>query len=587
MPNDSKRNHTVEHRSTKGNKNNHLSVNDMQYAVVKKHHRHKWLRQERLLEITSTHIYNCKPSQGNNTVPKITKQFPLTSITTIGLKGKKAFCIHVRDDHVYYYYTPKAIEIAFKIQRYVAAANAVDILIGNGDRDDDDNNDNDGKRKSILMEQLVSGAIPLPGAHLSNTSGASTHRGYRSIKLRCEINRTLRNGKIQSAEELNKLALTWKAKSEYDEMNLPQLRRSIDNIRDECAINIMEESYLSQRGITYSEVVMCVEDIIQKVIITPNFDKIMFFLRRDEDLVNREELFNRNRELLRGKSAKIFNVRKDLRSINYKLVLRHFELLMTLRNPNDFLDQLVNIAACIYLTLHVASKFGYYSNVNEGLSASCRNGETCNATVGSYTSPLLLRSPMNGPSKAKSIVLSLSSESNEIQDSLEKDNTHNIPQFQSNSCKSIVLSVDEMKRTFSDLSFSLPTVENGRRQDDAKISMFSLDSSSENSEEKLPSSQLRSSSSLFNLLEKDGLSADDMIPLYIHLLCESDVSDLCFIVNFIELLGDSDDTSERAYYYTTLRAAIAVLCEWKPEDMVSTNTATKESNMSRLKFVRK
>ncbi|KAH9577492.1 hypothetical protein LSM04_006801 [Trypanosoma melophagium] len=122
---DNNRKYPVEHEPTKGKKNNSNVANDIQYPIY----------------------INCKPPQRNNTVPKITKEFPLTSITTIGLKGKKAFCIHVRDDHVYYYYTLKAIEIAFKIQGYVAAANAVDILINSGDGDNDDI---DGGKKLFL-----------------------------------------------------------------------------------------------------------------------------------------------------------------------------------------------------------------------------------------------------------------------------------------------------------------------------------------------------------------------------------------------------------------------------------------------------
>ncbi|KAH9577507.1 VPS9 domain [Trypanosoma melophagium] len=313
-------------------------------------------------------------------------------------------------------------------------------------------------------------------------------------------------------------------------MNLPQLRRSINTIKDQCASYIMTESYLSQRGITDSEVVMCLEDIIQKLVITPNFDKIMYSLRTDDDLVNREELFNRKGELLRGKSAKVFNVRNDLRLINYRLVLRHFDLLMTLRNRNDILGQLVNIAACICLTVHVASKF--------------------NETA-----------------------LSLSHEIHEVMASQEGDNRNGNSLVESSRCTPIVLSVDAIKKTLPELSLSFLSGENSRRHDDAKFSMISLDISSENSEEKLPSSQLLSSSSIFALLEKDGLLADDMFPLYLHLLCESDVSDICLIAYFIEMMGDSDDTSERAYYFTTLTAAVAMVCEWTPETVVFSNSS--------------
>ncbi|EAN94193.1 hypothetical protein Tc00.1047053511003.150 [Trypanosoma cruzi] len=554
-------------------------VKDFCYTVVKEHHRYGWLRQERLLVITLTHINNCKPPQRKGAPPLATKSFPLTSITAIGIKGTNYFYIHVSGDHTYYYYTPKAIEIALKIQNYVASANAIDILL-----------DAEDVRRSILMEKLIKGSIQLPGTRKGQEDSPYPWSNPRMLGLRCGINRALLKGWVSGSEELLELAHLWKGKGEEDVMDLNKLRHALNAIKDKCLKDLLQRRAKPPKESFCSAVAVCVEDVLQRSVIQPNFDKIISFLREDRTLLRKEVLFNRQRERLRGRSAEVFNVPKDLRSIDYKLVRRHFDVLTNLRSPNDLIDQVVNIAACIFLTVYVAARYSRKTAAAVAINSVTR-GACGNAVMNRHTAALPRRSM---PAEAKAVrPLTLHGNKKVILKRGEREEKKESDVLRSiDSCfNSMELFAVSQKVPAS--SFSDDLVVSGKNSLD-RVSMdsasqlcchgrgesrkmsFSLslnkiidDIEEEEEEEELNVPELQLNAALIARLDKGGLTADEIFPLFIHLLCETDVPELCIIERFIDLMRDPDDTSERAYYFTTLAAAIKTVCEWNCEDVPS------------------
>lgn len=60
------------------------------------------------------------------------------------------------------------------------------------------------------------------------------------------------------------------------------------------------------------------------------------------------------------------------------------------------------------------------------------------------------------------------------------------------------------------------------------------------------------------------LAADDVLPLYIYILCHSQVRDLVFVREWIMRLGDPNECSERSYYFTMFCSAIEYVTTCSP-----------------------
>ncbi|RNF20766.1 uncharacterized protein Tco025E_03837 [Trypanosoma conorhini] len=541
-------------------------MRDLRYTVVKEHHRYRWLRQQRLLEFTLTHIHNCKPPEEVDAPPHVTKRFPLTSITKIGIKGENAFYFHVAGDHTYHYYAPKAIEIALEIQRYVASANAVALLLDAKDT-----------QRRILMEELIMGSISLPGARQGAKDSPYPWSNRRLVKLRWEINKALKNGTVAGSDELHDLFLLWKAKGEGDAVDLTELRRALDIIKEKCVSDLLQRCVKPPRASFCSDLAVCVEDVLQRHVIQPNFEKVMSALREDATLLKKEVLFNQQRELLRGKSADVFGLPRDLRSINYKLVRRHFDALTNFKSPNDLIDQVVNIAACIYLTVYVAARFPKKNAASLATRSRLRHVSRSDAVDGH--APPSQRS--NTPTEAK-VALSLAlceprsatmkhgegedNEDSEVYGSLDACLNPKEASAESLRGKTCFPSTtaeftgeDSLDDKFSEAASQLRRPSQGEYRE--MVLSISPEASVDNTEEELNLSQLQLDSVLVARLHHGGISTDEMLPLFTHLLCEVDAPELCIIEHFIDLLRDPDDTSERAYYFTTLAAAIRMVCE--------------------------
>ncbi|EKF29855.1 hypothetical protein MOQ_006346 [Trypanosoma cruzi marinkellei] len=575
---------SMESRRTKKRECGPRRVKDFCYTVVKEHHRYGWLRQERLLVITLTHISNCKPPQRKGAPPLATKSFPLTSITMIGIKGTNYFYIHVSGDHTYYYYTPKAIEIALKIQNYVASANAIDILLNAEDM-----------RRSILMEKLIKGSIQLPGTRKGQKDSPYPWSNPKMLGLRCGINRALLKGWVSGSEELLELAHFWKGKGEEEVMDLKKLRHALNAIKDKCVKDLLQRRAKPSKESFCSAVAVCVEDVLQKTVIQPNFDKIMSFLREDRALLRKEVLFNRQRERLRGRSAEVFNLPKDLRSIDYKLVRRHFDVLTNLQSPNDLIDQVVNIAACIYLTVYVAARYPHKTATSVAANSVTR-GACRNAAMNRHTAALPRRiTPTEGKAvrpqtlhgNKKAVLKRGERDAKKENDALRSiDSCFNSMELFAVSQKVpassfsddlVVSGRNSLDRVSMDSASQLRCHGRGEyRRMSFSLSLNKIIDDMEEEEEELNVSELQLNAALIARLDKGGLTADEIFPLFIHLLCETDVPELCIIERFIDLMRDPDDTSERAYYFTTLAAAIKTVCEWNCEDVPSmTNKARR------------
>lgn len=534
-------------------------VKDVWYSVVKKHHRHKWLRQERLLWITPTHVHNCRPSERGETSPRITKQFPLTSITTLGIKGEKYFYFHVSGDHTYHYYSPRAIEIALKIHLYVTSAIAVDTFFDAGDG-----------RKTCLMDRLISGSVPLLRSQREGGGGSFTHHSPRLVRLRCKVNQALLNGEVDGSDELRTLIQLWEKKSEADDMDLVQLRRLLSGIKERCTRHTLERLGTSYRALLYEEVSMCVEDVLQRIVIQPNFHKIMSFLRRDPVLAEREARFNQQREVLRGRSAQIFNIPKDLCSVNYKAVLQQFDLLTSFRSPNDILDQAANIAACVYLSVYVTMNFSRKDSVHDDTTS-------IRTDTASQGAPLL--QSKNAPDKRTSHVSSTRSEYLKVDHGCYKNGDGEIPgvlmlllqpteasaktRRAAGLCALIALTPSGERSPRPRLRQSMNRLDRLNEKAVMTAEKVVRDTGTDNDNGVMSATQPFSNPELVDRVSQGGFSADEILPLFIHLVCNTDVPDLCIIVRFVELLCDPDDNSERAYYFTSIAAAILMVCDWK------------------------
>ncbi|RNF03933.1 hypothetical protein TraAM80_05459 [Trypanosoma rangeli] len=544
-------------------------LRDLCYTVVKEHHRYWWLRQQRLLEITLTHIHNCKPPQQVDTPPHATKRFPLTSITSIGIKGENSFYFHVSGDHTYYYYAPKAIEIVLEIQRYVASANAVALLL-----------DTKEAQKRVLMEELIMGTIHLPGVWQDTKNSLYPWHNRRLLRLQREISKALKNGSIAGSEKLHDLILHWKMRGENDDMDLTKLRRALDVIKEECVSDLIHKCVKPPPAPFCLAFAVCVEDVLQRTVIQPNFDKIMSTLREDTTLLGKKVLFNQKCELLRGRSADVFELPRDLRSINYKLVQRNFDALTNLQSPNDLIDQVVNIAACMYLTVYVTARFPDKNSVLPATSSRAHHvGKS--AVADEHSLPLLRSktlteaksAPCLDPCEPRNATL----QHEEREDNKDKemygglDAYSNQKEPSSESLGSTTLSSTNApalsERHLLDDS-SADAASRLRRSSSSEyremVLPISPNESVDNNEDELNLSPLHVDLGLMARLHHGGCSMDEMFPLFVHLLCEIDVPELCIIEHFIDVLRDPDDTSERAYYFTTLAAAIKTVCEWQP-----------------------
>ena len=69
------------------------SFPSLRYPVVKKHHRMSWLKQNRLLVITGTHIMNCRVPSHPQDEPVATKSFHLNMLLYVGMKSNKSFML--------------------------------------------------------------------------------------------------------------------------------------------------------------------------------------------------------------------------------------------------------------------------------------------------------------------------------------------------------------------------------------------------------------------------------------------------------------------------------------------------------------
>ncbi|ESL09250.1 hypothetical protein TRSC58_03033 [Trypanosoma rangeli SC58] len=544
-------------------------LRDLCYTVVKEHHRYWWLRQQRLLEITLTHIHNCKPPQQVDAPPLATKRFPLTSITSIGLKGKKSFYFHVSGDHTYYYYAPKAIEIVLEIQRYVASANAVALLL-----------DTKEAQKRVLMEELIMGTIQLPGVWQGTENSPYLWSHRRLLRLQLEVSKALKNGSIAGSEKLHDLILHWKMRGVNDDMDLTKLRRALDTIKEECVNDLIQKCVRSPPASFCLAFAVCVEDVLQRTVIQPNFDKIMSALREDATLLGKKVLFNQQRELLRGKSADVFELPRDLRSINYRLVQRNFDALTNFQSPNDLIDQVVNIAACMYLTIYVAARFPDKDSASPATSS--RIHHVGKSTVeDDHSLPLVQSNTLTEATSAPSLTpcepRSATLPHGEGEDNKDKevyggvDAYLNLKEPSSESPSSATLSSTNApalaeKHLVDDSSAGAasPLRRSSSSEYREMVLPISPNESVDNNEDELYLSPLHVDLGLMARLGHGRCSTEEMLPLFVHLLCEMDLPELCIIEHFIDILRDPDDTSERAYYFTTLAAAIRTVCEWQP-----------------------
>lgn len=65
-------------------------------------------------------------------------------------------------------------------------------------------------------------------------------------------------------------------------------------------------------------------------------------------------------------------------------------------------------------------------------------------------------------------------------------------------------------------------------------------------------------------MQTSSLSADDILPLYIHLLVTSNSSNIVFVKEWISALANLHDSNEQAYHFTVFCSAISYVLEFLP-----------------------
>lgn len=496
------------------------------YDVIKEHHRMTWLRQSRIMKVTSSAVLNCKPSQKRKSIASapskagsspsqanslseddfpdviVTKKFPFSAITSVAVNGTTKFCLKIEGDHTYYYSSGNALAIAFEIQKRITASKAIVHLAEGAEMSLEERN--------VLMRSFCKGELVLP--EFSDTDGTARKRAMtrrassppasqgnfspqgspssrqqseaqptsddyflQTLALRLEIIKAYREGYFSSAQAAAK-RLVHAYRGEQTEMiTLQSLRADMDALLENFIHALSDlKTHHRFRGLAQEIeddpefLNRLADDILQEEVIDPLKDKLLESICLQSDLIGMQRKFTERSLLVSRRDPEEFGVSPLVLSMKFGLVTSLMKKLSCAYSPTRLLDMLVSIAKSIVLTV----------DANSRVADERRRSEFAQSQQ---------RSANNSFSECQG---------------LPSDNT-----------------VDNS--SFASLNSPIKRIKN--------------------------------------------LSADDVLPLYIFLLSRCGLRDVIFLREWISKLMNGDECSERTYYFTVFSSAVEFILEGDPE----------------------
>jgi hypothetical protein len=559
------------------------------YEVTKQHHRMGWLNQRRAIILTLTEVLICKVTSttsvpqsqlsamddeisstaqtilnapflplsqeaagtqptfgGNNsgTAPQmvltanllIRKRFLYDRVESVGVKGSDSFCLRIQGDHDYFFWTNHALIVALAIQKRLDALRSVKLLVSGASLDPREitallrsffsgelqlpqfvhSADNTKRRRSIIGNNMTMNGSPTNSSVAGSPTTAST--------VSNDPHRSSRACSVKENEYLETLTLRQALQQAYQGGYFPSttmaVKRLVDSIQGESPEMIFLHSVREEMNVVR-------EDWLEK---------IRTFCRPGKLLGNKFPIL-----------ASVF-ANEDADGFDYadqdEDELNSVEELLS-RVADDVLQELVVLPLydALWESLHlessvVGSQRAYDTNLNrfhsksaaDPISAIPASLETVNFDFAlSHFGYLKQR---RCPTAHLDMLV--------------------------NIAKSIVLTIEAHERVHRRSSVprtdDIPTLSQpGSPPADRAPTQSSAPSSPVARQPlmALPSVGTRSASA-----QQTVLSADDLLPVYIHLLSKSALPDVVLLREWISRLCDPKEISERTYYLTTFSCAV-------------------------------
>jgi hypothetical protein len=324
----------------------------VEYDVLKKHHRHRWLKQKRLLVLQGGDILNAKPRGKPNTPLDVTKRHSLKSLLLIALKSKTSFMLRYQNDHDYFYSSPQALEIVWEVNRRRGAIRAIEQLA----KVDGTVNDAELDR---LTKLFAGGFLDVPRSDRAEND---------ALERKLDLVNAIRAGAVDGAKDCDRLRALYEARAHGD-ISLPQFRSELTEIKDtitnqlvnrEMSFSSTVSSMIKRKGLPECEsdgdAQVCAEEALQTVIAEPLYRKFWSVLLLEDSLRKKQRQFESNRRILATRPIEYFGVRKGLENFNFSLAFDHLESLSKTRNPCELMNVIMVVGKSIILALQASSK---------------------------------------------------------------------------------------------------------------------------------------------------------------------------------------------------------------------------------------
>jgi hypothetical protein len=314
------------------------------FLVVKVHHERGWLKQKRVLIITTTHIMkahatNDSTNANDHETLKPTKTHSLDSLLAMNMTSRDTFSLHFRGDHPYYYCSEDAILIAQIVKRrrqFVVAS--MTLSPGAPDR---------------IAAEFRAGRIDLP-----------VERDVAALQIQTlDLMQSVRAGALDSSKDVEELRRRYEELNESPPLWPPdpplEFRTKADGIKAMFMHQLMtrERSLLSKlHGKTErrklpkftdeDEARLCVEEALQYMLLSKAVFNILWtsVTRRYE---HEQRRVDETIRWLSFKPVSHFGIHKDFEQVKFDLVR----------------DQLTQLSRCFSPTAMLSSIFAAVRNI--------------------------------------------------------------------------------------------------------------------------------------------------------------------------------------------------------------------------------
>ena len=549
------------------------------YEVTKQHHRMGWLNQRRAIVVTLTEVLICKvtstssvslsqltsmddevaasaqtitnvplisldnasdslPSlsaKGNNSNHTVTtatllirKRFLYDRVESVGVKGSDSFCLRVQGDHDYFFWTMQALIVALEIQKRLDALRSVKLLVSGSSLDP--------KEITELLRSFFSGELQLPQfvhsadntkrrrSIIGNNMLSTPSGSFAGSPMTGDSARPAARGcSVKENEYLETLALRQALLQAYQGGYFPStsasVKRIVENVQHESPEMIFLHSLRDEMNEVREEWLEKIRTFCRPGKLLGNKFPILSTVFKDED----DDGFDY-----------ADHDEEEVNSVD--------ELLS--RVADDVLQDLVYLPLydALWESLHLESSVvgqqrAYDKNVNrfsslspDSLSSLPASLETVNFDYAlSHFGYLKQR---RCPTAHLDMLV--------------------------NIAKSIVLTIEASDRVrrrsiARTIPLDVETPQSPVRQ--APPQQDSSPSSPSSPVARQPAMALPTVGRAMSS-QQTALSADDLLPVYIHLLSKSSLTDAVLLREWISRLCDPKEISERTYYLTTFSCAV-------------------------------